>query len=135
MSKSSKATRASARTIAPTPVTPVAPTPVTPVAPTPVTPVAPTPVTAKPVKAKYAPAGSVDNGAAVITVLVPNAKGTNPTNKSATRFNTFYKPGITIAEFVAAYKLAGQPSHYAKADLRWDLQHGFISLTVPGAQS
>jgi hypothetical protein len=90
---------------------------------------------AKPVKAKYAPAAAVNNPAAVITVLVPNAKGFSPTNKSATRFNKYYIPGITVAEFIAAYKAANERVGFAQADLRWDLQHGFIALEVPAEKA
>jgi hypothetical protein len=134
MSKHNKQARVATPTSTPAPATPVE-VQVAPATPAPVEVQAtPAPVT-KPVKAKYAPASAVNNPAAVITVLVPNAKGFSPTNKSATRFNKYYVPGITVAEFIAAYKAANERVGFAQADLRWDLQHGFIALEVPAEKA
>jgi hypothetical protein len=104
-------------------------------APAPVAPavVAPAPVVAPQVstatvaaakQARYAPLAVLGNANAVIASVAPNPKR----GKSATRYAQFYKVGITVAEFVAAYKAANLPGQLARADLRWDLQHGLITL-------
>jgi hypothetical protein len=74
-------------------------------------------------QARYAPAAAILPNA-VITYVAPNPKK----GKSALRYAQFYKTGITVEQFVAAYKAAGFKGLLARADLRWDLQHGFITL-------
>jgi hypothetical protein len=74
-------------------------------------------------QARYAPASAILPNA-VITHVAPNPKK----GKSAARYSQFYKVGITVEQFVAAYKAAGFKGMLARADLRWDLQHGFITL-------
>jgi hypothetical protein len=74
-------------------------------------------------QARYAPAAAILPNA-VITHVAPNPKK----GKSALRYAQFYKVGITVEQFVAAYKAAGFKGMLARADLRWDLQHGFITL-------
>lgn len=89
------------------------------------------PATTEPAKvkvARYAPASSLNNMAAVITVVVPQAKGPSGKSKSSTRYNTFYQPGITVGQFIASYKAANLSTTLARADLRWDLRSGFITI-------
>jgi hypothetical protein len=74
-------------------------------------------------QARYAPVGVLSENA-TITHVAPNPKK----GKSALRYAQFYKVGITVAQFVAAYKAANLPGVLARNDLRWDLQHGFITL-------
>jgi hypothetical protein len=74
-------------------------------------------------QARYAPAAVIVPNA-VITHVAPNPKK----GKSALRYAQFYQVGITVEQFVAAYKAAGLKGMLARADLRWDLQHGFITL-------
>jgi hypothetical protein len=102
--------------------------PVTPAVETaPVTPAVETaPVTPAAVKARYAAPASINNMAAVITAI-PNPKV--PGKKSHARYAKFYVPGITVQDFIASYKAAGYSTTLARADLRWDLQHGFITLS------
>jgi hypothetical protein len=76
-------------------------------------------------QARYASVAAIP-GSAVISSFVANAKKGN--SKSAVRYNQFYKVGITVDQFVAAYKAANLPGVLARNDLRWDLQHGFITL-------
>lgn len=117
-------------TVADTPAQDVAVQQDTPVAPVEATaPVETAPVVVKAKPARYAPASSFNNMAAVITVVVPNAKGPSGKSKASTRFNRFYSNGITVGEFIAAYKAANLSTTLARADLRWDLQHGWISLS------
>jgi hypothetical protein len=75
---------------------------------------------------RYANAASISNMAAVITAI-PNPKV--PGKKSHGRYAKFYTPGVTVGEFIASYKAAGYSTTLARADLRWDLQHGFITLS------
>jgi hypothetical protein len=98
----------------------------TPVAATPVA-ATPAPVAATPkvVVAKYAAPATIANMAAVITAK-PNPK--QPSGAAFGRYAKFYTPGVTVGEFIAAYKAAGLSTTLARADLRWDLQHGFITL-------
>lgn len=79
-------------------------------------------------KVRYAPRDVLANQNAVITVRVPQAKGPDGKSKSADRFNRFHRSGQTVGEFVSAYKAAQLRPMLANADLRWDLQHGFISI-------
>jgi hypothetical protein len=74
-------------------------------------------------QARYAPATAILPNA-VITYVAPNSKK----GKSAARYAQFYKVGLTVEQFVASYKAAGLKGMLARADLRWDLQHGFITL-------
>jgi hypothetical protein len=71
-------------------------------------------------------------------VLVPNARITwvkeNPKRgKSATRYSQFYRVGVTVAELEAEYKAANLTRMLARADVRWDVQHGNIMLEAPAA--
>jgi hypothetical protein len=71
-------------------------------------------------------------------VLVPNARITwvkeNPKRgKSAVRYGQFYRVGVTIAELEAEYKSANLTRMLARADVRWDVQHGNIVLEMPAA--
>jgi hypothetical protein len=75
-------------------------------------------------QARYAPLAVLANGNAVITSVAPCTKR----GKSAVRYQQFYKVGLTVSEFVASYKASGLPGQLARADLRWDLQHGLITL-------
>jgi hypothetical protein len=106
MSKSSKATTVSA-----------------PVASAPVHPILAIATLAAAKQAKYASVAAIP-GNAVISSFVANPKK----GKSAVRYAQFYKVGITVDQFVAAYKAAGLAGVMARNDLRWDLQHGFITL-------
>jgi hypothetical protein len=74
-------------------------------------------------QARYAPAALL-NPNAVIASVAPNVKR----GKSAVRYGQFYKVGLTVAEFIASYKAANLSSTLARADLRWDIQHGLITL-------
>jgi hypothetical protein len=71
-------------------------------------------------------------------VLVPNARITwvkeNPKRgKSAVRYAQFYRVGVTLAELEEAYKSANLTRMLARADVRWDVQHGNIQLEMPAA--
>jgi hypothetical protein len=75
---------------------------------------------------RFAPASAVANDALVIATVMPNPK--RPGSKSYVRYDMYHRAGQTIGEFVAAYKTAKLGEKLARADLRWDLQHGFITL-------
>jgi hypothetical protein len=71
-------------------------------------------------------------------VLVPNARISwvkeNPKRgKSAQRYGQFYRVGVTVAELEAEYKAANLTRMLARADVRWDVQHGNITLEMPAA--
>jgi hypothetical protein len=71
-------------------------------------------------------------------VLVPNARITwvkeNPKRgKSAVRYGQFYRVGVTVAELEAEYKAANLTRMLARADVRWDVEHGNIMLEMPAA--
>jgi hypothetical protein len=84
-----------------------------------------------PLKApRYAPLGLVSNPAAVITVLAPNPK--LPNSKAHHKYSLFVS-GQTIAQYTQAIINAGYKSVKAKNQVRWDLAHGFITLTAPAA--
>jgi hypothetical protein len=81
-----------------------------------------------PLKApRYAPVALIANPNAVITVLQPNPK--LPGSLAHAKF-ACYQSGQTVAEFTAAIVAAGFKSIKARNTLRWDLAHGFISLTA-----
>jgi hypothetical protein len=69
----------------------------------------------------------------VISWFKPQAKGPVGKSKSSNRYNRYYKIGITVAEFCQAYKDNNEPRMLARNDLRWDLQHGLITLEAPQA--
>jgi hypothetical protein len=82
-------------------------------------------------KARYAPK-SVLVDTAVIRLLKPKAKGETGKSKSADRFNLLHKDVQTVAEYIAAHKEHFQSgAMLARNDLRWDLEHGFISIEAP----
>jgi hypothetical protein len=90
-----------------------------------------TPTKAK--KVRYAPK-SVLQDAAVIRLLKPNAKGESGKSKAAERFNRLHKETQTVAEYIAAHKEAYQTgAMLARNDLRWDFEHGFITIEAPQA--
>jgi hypothetical protein len=71
-------------------------------------------------------------------VLAPNARITwvkeNPKRgKSAIRYGQFYRVGVTVAELEAEYKAANLTRMLARADVRWDVEHGNIVLEQPQA--
>jgi hypothetical protein len=76
---------------------------------------------------RYAPVALIANPNAVINVLVPNPK--LPGSKAHAKFSC-YQSGQTIAQFTAAIVAAGFKSIKARNTLRWDLSHGFITLTA-----
>jgi hypothetical protein len=91
---------------------------------------APVTVTAASVPTKaprYAPLGLVNNANAVITVLAPNPK--LPGSKAHHKYSLFVT-GQTIAQYTQAVVNAGYQSAKAKNQVRWDLAHGFITLTA-----
>jgi len=68
---------------------------------------------------RYAPREMVADKTATIKVLVKeNPK--RPGTKCYAWFS-WYRTGMTVAEY---YEKGGRPDH-----VRWDLQHGFISLS------
>jgi hypothetical protein len=82
-------------------------------------------------KVRYAPK-SVLQDSAIVRLLKPNAKGESSKSKSAERFNRLHKESQTVAEYIAAHKEAYQSgAMLARNDLRWDLEHGFISIEAP----
>jgi hypothetical protein len=88
-------------------------------------------VETKPKKVRYAPK-SVLQDSAIVRLLKPNAKGESSKSKSAERFNRLHKEVQTVAEYIAAHKEAYQSgAMLARNDLRWDLEHGFISIEAP----
>jgi hypothetical protein len=76
---------------------------------------------------RYAPLALVNNPNAVITVLCPNPK--LPNTKAHHKFGLF-ATGQTIAQYTQAVVNAGYKASKAKNQLRWDLAHGFITLTA-----
>jgi hypothetical protein len=88
------------------------------------------PKVAKVKKTRYANVAAIPD-TAVITWFKPEAKGQTGKSKSSTRYNRYYKTGITVAEFCQAYKDNNEPRMLARNDLRWDLQHGLIQLETP----
>jgi hypothetical protein len=79
-------------------------------------------------KVRYAPK-SVLQDSAIVRLLKPNAKGDSSKSKSAERFNRLHKDTQTVAEYIAAHKEAYQSgAMLARNDLRWDLEHGFITI-------
>ena len=96
----------------------------------PATVAAPVVVSAASVPAKaprYAPVALIANPNAVITVLAANPK--LPGSKAHAKF-ACYQSGQTVTEFTAAIVAAGFKSIKARNTLRWDLAHGFITLTA-----
>jgi predicted transcriptional regulator len=88
-------------------------------------------VESKAKKVRYAPK-SVLQDSAIVRLLKPNAKGESSKSKSAERFNRLHKEVQTVAEYIAAHKEAYQSgAMLARNDLRWDLEHGFISIEAP----
>jgi hypothetical protein len=84
-------------------------------------------------KVRYAPK-SVLQDSAIVRLLKPKAKGESGKSKSAERFNRLHKEVQTVAEYIAAHKEAYQSgAMLARNDLRWDLEHGFISIEAPQA--
>jgi hypothetical protein len=82
-------------------------------------------------KVRYAPK-SVLQDSAIVRLLKPKAKGESGKSKSAERFNRLHKEVQTVAEYIAAHKEAYQSgAMLARNDLRWDLEHGFISIEAP----
>ena len=92
--------------------------------------------TPAPVKvAKYAPAQAVVNPNAVITVVrVGNPKRAG--TKAHARYGQFHGAAgttQTVGAFVQAYVAAGLGGLLARADLRWEMAHGFITIEAPVA--
>jgi hypothetical protein len=82
-------------------------------------------------KVRYAPK-SVLQDTAVIRLLKPKAKGESGKSNAAERFNRLHKETQTVAEYIAAHKEAYQTgAMLARNDLRWDYEHGFISIEAP----
>lgn len=90
-----------------------------------------TPAEPKAKKVRYAPTTVLDD-AAVITGVKANPKRVG--SKSFARYAKYYREGITVAEYVAAYKADNLPGMLARNDLRWDVQHGFITIGVKVAE-
>lgn len=120
------------RTAQVAPVAEVAPAPVTaaPVAE------APAPVEAAPEaaakKRRYAPHAAIANLDLVVGEVLPNPKRAG--SKAADRYARFMQPGITVRAFIQAYKDANLSGMAARGDLRWNLEHGFITLVDPKAE-
>jgi len=90
-------------------------------------PATPAPATTPTVKsAKYA---KVDWAGTSVITLNPSPKYIKR-GESLKRFNC-YKNGITVDEYVAAVVAINQTKALAKADLRWDVAHGLISIAAP----
>lgn len=87
-------------------------------------------VEAKAKKARYAPT-SVLVDAAVITAVKANPKRVG--SKAYDRYARFHKEGQTVAEYIAANKEANFSGMLARNDLRWDLEHGHIEISLPVA--
>lgn len=64
----------------------------------------------------------------VVTSVVDNPKR----GKGAARF-ALYVVGQTVDQYIAACVAAGYPSTLARADVRWDLDHEFITVQEPAA--
>ena len=63
----------------------------------------------------------------------PRNGATGGQARSWLRFN-LYKDGMTVRQYKDAVAQAGAavgPKGYAAADLIWDTQHGFISISAP----
>lgn len=61
-----------------------------------------------------------------ITIVNPNAK--NPGTKGGKRFS-LYRNGQTVQAYIDASTKAGNRAALAKADLMWDFNHEFITVT------
>jgi hypothetical protein len=85
-------------------------------------------------KVRYATVDAIPDNA-VVTWFKPEAKGPTGKSKSSIRYNRYYRTGITVAEFCQAYKDNNEPRMLARNDLRWDLQHGLITLEVPQSKA
>lgn len=82
-------------------------------------------------KVRYAPK-SVLQDTAIIRLLKPKAKGDSSKSNAAERFNRLHKETQTVAEYIAAHKEAYQTGGMlARNDLRWDFEHGFITIEAP----
>jgi hypothetical protein len=90
-------------------------------------PVVTTAASVPPKAPRYAPVALIANPNAVITVLAPNPK--LPGSLAHAKF-ACYQSGQTITQFTAAIVAAGFKSIKARNTLRWDLAHGFITLTA-----
>jgi hypothetical protein len=88
-----------------------------------VAPEAPVTTEAKAKVVRYADK-AILNPAARITWVKENPKR----GKSAVRYGQFYRVGVTVAELEAEYKAANLTRMLARADVRWDVQHGNIML-------
>src|SRR5688572_20764989 len=66
----------------------------------------------------------IGDGKAQITSILPNPKR----GKAAARY-ALYRNGMTIESYIASCTKLNVPTRTARADIAWDLQHGFIKLT------
>jgi hypothetical protein len=86
------------------------------------------PAEAKVKKARYAPVSILQDNARIASVM---ANPKRPGKKSYDRYARFYRVGQTVAEYVQSYKDANLSGMLARNDLRWDFEHGFITLEAP----
>jgi hypothetical protein len=85
---------------------------------------------AKAKKQRYASVDLLGNDNAIISwVKRPNPKIAG--KKSAVRYDRYYREGMTVGEYCDAYKANNEPRMLARNDLRWDYQHGFITIEEP----
>jgi hypothetical protein len=91
------------------------------------TPVVETP--AKPKPKRYASIAVLSNPNAVITSLVlPNPKR-DPNSLTHRKYNLF-KVGMSVKEVEEAFVANNWPRMKARNQLRWDIQHGYVELSV-----
>ena len=81
---------------------------------------APTKTEEKPeVKARYAPKGTISDPTKQRITVLAKSNPKRPGTKCYTWFS-WYKSGMTVAQY---FEKGGRADH-----IRWDVQHGFISL-------
>jgi hypothetical protein len=85
-------------------------------------------------KQRYASVDLLGNDNAIISwVKRPNPKIAG--KKSAVRYDRYYREGMTVGEYCDAYKANNEPRMLARNDLRWDYQHGFITIEEPAVET
>lgn len=90
----------------------------------------PAQVEAKAKAKRYASVAVLANPNAVISYLVsPNPR--KPGTKSAAKFALF-EVGMSVAQVEAKFVEARFGKGKARNQLRWDIEHGYVALSVPG---
>jgi hypothetical protein len=83
---------------------------------------------AKAAKKRYANIAVLSNPNAVITYLAPNPKR-DPNSKTHRKYNLF-RVGMSVKEVEEAFVANNWPRMKARNQLRWDIEHGYVTLGV-----